>query len=97
MRANLDASGGLFFSQRVLTALVDRGIAREDAYAAVQRAAADVWDLGEHFRDRAMQEVEPLGIMSRDEFDALFDLEPYVANLDGVFEKLEKLPVEEGS
>ena len=97
MRANLDATGGLFFSQRVLTALVDRGVPREEAYAAVQRAAADVWELGGPFQERVRLVVEPLGVMSRDALDALFDLEPYVANVGGVFEKLEKLPVEEGT
>jgi adenylosuccinate lyase len=95
MRANLDADGGLFFSQKVLTALVDGGMARDEAYAAVQRAAADAWDRGVGFRERVWEEIEGSGALREGDFAALFQLAPYLANLGGVFERLEKLPVEE--
>jgi adenylosuccinate lyase len=95
MRANLDSTGGLFFSQRVLSALVDAGMGREEAYAAVQGAAADSWDRGLHFRERMWEEIEPSGIMSKDGFWALFVLRPFHENLDGVFARLEKLHVAE--
>ena len=97
MFANLGSTGGLFFSQKVLTALVDHGMARDEAYAAVQRAAADTWDHGLHFRERMWEEIADRGVISEEDFEALFRLTPYLANLGGVFEKLEKLPVEEGS
>jgi adenylosuccinate lyase len=93
MRVNLDSTGGLFFSQRVLSALVERGMDREDAYRAVQRAAADTWDRGAHFRERMWEEIESLGIISRDEFWALFVLRPFVEHLGRVFDRLEKLDV----
>ena len=95
MRANLEADGGLFFSQKVLTALVDRGMARDQAYAAVQRAATDAWDRGDRVprpdvgRDRRHRHRSPRTGSRR-----LFQVEPYLANLGGVFERLEKLPVE---
>ena len=95
MRANLDSTGGLFFSQRVLSALVDAGMGREEAYAAVQRAAADAWDRGLHFRERMWEEIEASAIMSKEAFWALFVLRPFHENLDGVFARLEKLPVTE--
>jgi adenylosuccinate lyase len=95
MRANLEADGGLFFSQKVLTSLVDRGMARDDAYAAVQRAATDAWDRGVGFRSRMWEEIANDGLLSGEEFAELFRVEPYLANLGGVFERLEKLPVEE--
>jgi adenylosuccinate lyase len=91
MRANLDSTGGLFFSQRVLTALVEAGMPRDDAYAAVQRAAAEAWDRGAHFRESAWAHIEPLGVMSKEDFWALFRLAPFVEHLDGVFVRLEKL------
>ncbi len=94
MRVNLEADGGLFFSQKVLTALVDRGMARDQAYAAVQRAATDAWDRGIGFRDRMWDEIAGTGTLSEDGFEAVFQVEPYLANLGGVFERLEKLPVE---
>jgi adenylosuccinate lyase len=95
MFANLESSGGLFFSQKVLTSLVDHGLARDDAYEAVQRAASDAWDRDLHFRERMWEEIADAGTMSEEEFAALFRVEPYLANLGGVFERLEKLPVEE--
>jgi adenylosuccinate lyase len=95
MRANLEADGGLFFSQTVLTSLVDRGMSRDEAYGAVQRAATDAWDRGVGFRERMWEEVASTGALSEGELAALFRVEPYLANLGGVFERLEKLPVEE--
>ena len=95
MRANMESTGGIFFSQKVLSALVDHGMARDDAYAAVQRAAKDTWEQGVRFQDRAWEEVAASGGLSEEAFEELFRVEPYLANLDGVFERLEKLPVEE--
>jgi adenylosuccinate lyase len=92
MRQNLDATGGLIFSQGALLALVERGLSRDEAYAIVQDAAARGWDAGESFRDVLWADVEPRGLMTRDEFDALFDPAPFVRHLDGVFSRLEKLP-----
>jgi adenylosuccinate lyase len=96
MRANLDSTGGLFFSQRVLSALVEAGMARDDAYAAVQRAAARSWEEGAHFREAAWAEVEPLRVMQKDDFWGLFVLGPFVRNLEGVFARLQKLEVPSG-
>jgi len=93
MRANLDSTGGLFFSQRVLSALVERGMDRDAAYGAVQRAAADTWDRGLHFRERMWEEIEALGLISEEEFAALFVLRPFVEHLGRVFDRLEKLEV----
>jgi len=91
MRANLDATGGLIFSQGVLLALVDRGLVRDEAYELVQAAAGRAWDSGEAFREVLWAEVAPRGLLSREEFDALFDPEPFVRHLDGVFARLQKL------
>ncbi len=93
MRKNLDSTGGLFFSQRVLSALVELGMDRDDAYGAVQRASADTWEQGVHFRERMWEEVEPLGVISREEFWGLFALRPFVEHLGRVFDRLEKLEV----
>src|SRR5207249_4442007 len=93
MRANLELTGGLVFSQGVLLALVDRGLSREDAYSVVQGAAAAAWDEGGDFRELLWRAVEPRSVLSRSEFDALFDPAPYVQHLDGVFARLEKIDV----
>jgi adenylosuccinate lyase len=95
MRANLDSTGGVFFSQRVLLALVDAGMPRDQAYAIVQRAATESWERGAHFREAAWGEVEPLAVMTKDVFWDLFTLEGFVRNLDPVFARLEKMEVTE--
>jgi adenylosuccinate lyase len=93
MRANLDSTGGIFFSQKVLLALVDAGLPREEAYGIVQRAAAGAWERGAHFREAVWEEIEKRGVISRDEFWELFKLGPFVRHLDAVFGRLEKLEV----
>jgi adenylosuccinate lyase len=87
MRANLEAGGGLAFSQRVLLALIDRGMSREDAYRLVQEAAAEAWDRGADFR----AEVRARTDLTEGELAAAF--EPHLVHLDGVFARLEKLEV----
>ena len=93
MRTNMDSTGGLFFSQRVLSALIERGIDRDQAYMLVQRAAADSWDRGLHFRERMWEEVKSMEILSKDDFWALFVLRPFVEHMNQVFDRLEKLEV----
>jgi adenylosuccinate lyase len=93
MRANLDSTGGIFFSQKVLLALVDAGLSREEAYGGVQRAAAESWERGAHFRDAVWAEIEARGVISKEDFWKLFELAPFVRHLDPVFARLEKLEV----
>jgi adenylosuccinate lyase len=91
MRRNLEASGGLAFSQQVLLALVDRGLSRDEAYGIVQRAAAAAWDQGADFREALRSEPRVRETLSQPELDALF--EPRLDHLDGVFARLQKLEV----
>jgi adenylosuccinate lyase len=89
MRENLDAGGGLAFSQAVLLALVDEGLSRDEAYAIVQAAAAKAWDEGGDFREEIIASVG--GRLSAEQVQELFDPERSLRNLDGVFDRLEKL------
>ncbi len=95
MRANLEADGGLAFSQSVLLALVDAGSSRDDAYRIVQRAAAAAWDQGSDFRGALGSNPEIQRLLTPEDLNALFDPAGFLRNLGGVFAKLEKLPVEE--
>jgi adenylosuccinate lyase len=88
MRANLEATGGLFYSQRVLLALVDSGLARDDAYGLVQRHAMRAWDEGLDFRELVAGDSE---ISGRIDLDACFDLTAYTRHVDAVFERLQPL------
>jgi adenylosuccinate lyase len=94
MRANLEADGGLAFSQSVLLALVDAGLSRDDAYRIVQKAAADAWDGIADFRGALGSNPEVRRLLSPEELNALFDPARFLRNLGGVYAKLEKLPVE---
>jgi adenylosuccinate lyase len=97
MRENLDAHGGIAFSQPMLLALVDAGLPRDDAYRVVQRAAAAAWDEGASFRDVVSSDPEVRDRLDADEIAALFDPARSLRNLGPVFERLEKVPVEERS
>jgi len=85
MRANLEATGGLFFSQRLLLALVQSGLSRDDAYRAVQRHAMRAWDEGLDFRSLARSDPE---IAARVELGEVFDLGAYTRHVDEIFARL---------
>ena len=97
MRANLERTSGATLSQGVLLALVDRGLSRDDAYRAVQRAARAVWDDDAAFGDALAGELKDLVQIDRQDLDALLDPEPFVRHLDGIFSRLEKLEVKEAA
>lgn len=90
MARNLALSRRLFASQRVMLALVDKGVSREDAYAMVQGAAMEAWRRGREFR-HVLEERGICGYLSPQEMDALFDLAFYRRNLEVIFRRLETL------
>jgi adenylosuccinate lyase len=88
MRANLDASHGLFFSQRVLLELVSAGMSRDDAYRIVQEHASRAWDEGLDFRALVEGDERITGLVDP---QAIFDLSAYTAHVPAVFERLHVL------
>jgi adenylosuccinate lyase len=88
MRRNLEASHFLFFSQRVLLALVESGLARDSAYRLVQRNAMRAWDEEVDFRDLVRGDQE---IAGRVDLDAVFELGAYTRHADTVFARLHTL------
>ena len=91
MRRNLEASHFLFFSQRVLNALVESGLGRDDAYRLVQRAAMRAWEEELDFRELCRTDEE---IASRIDLGSSFDLAAYTRHVDTVFDRLEALKEE---
>lgn len=85
MAANLDRLHGLVHSQRVLLALVDKGLTREGAYAAVQRNAMKVWEKGADFRVELAQDEEVAGLLSEADLAGLFDLAYHTKHVDTIF------------
>jgi adenylosuccinate lyase len=87
MRANLESSHGLVFSQRVLSALVAAGLARDEAYRLVQRHAMRAWEEGLEFRELVDRDPEIAGRID----SSVFDLEDAVKHVDVIFERLAAL------
>ncbi len=92
MRANLDASHGLVFSHRLLLALVESGLPRDEAYRLVQGHAMQAWEEERDFRALVQADHE---IAGRVDLDAVFDLSTTIRHVDTVFERLRAL-VEKG-
>jgi adenylosuccinate lyase len=88
MQSNLEATGGLYFSQRLLLALVDSGLARDDSYRLVQRHAMRAWDDGLDFRDLVRTDTE---IAGRVDLQDVFDDRAFTRNADIVFTRLRAL------
>src|SRR5215207_6758813 len=88
MRENLDLSHRLYFSQRLLLALVGANLSRDDAYRLVQRHAMRAWDEGLDFPELVRADAE---IAGRVDLDAVFDLDAYTQHVDVVFERLRAL------
>lgn len=88
MRANLDRLGGLVFSQRVLLALTQAGMSREDAYEAVQRNAMAVWQSGGGFLDRLRQDDAVTSRLDDDQLTRLFDMAYHTKHVDTVFKRV---------
>ncbi len=88
MEENLWSSHGLFFSQKLLLALVEAGLGRDEAYRLVQRHALRAWDESRDFRELVRSDAE---LVSRVDLDGVFDLSTYTRHLDVVFERLHAL------
>ena len=88
MKANLDSLGGLVFSQRVLLALTQKGMSREDSYAAVQRNAMEAWRGNASFLALCRADKEIRQFLSDDELVALFDMGYHTKHVDTIFRRV---------
>jgi adenylosuccinate lyase len=89
MRANLELTSGALFSQRVLLALVEGGMQRDDAYRIVQRLAQQAWDTGTPLRSLLQSDPEVPAL----DLDAVFDYAHYVRFVPEILSRLEVIPV----
>jgi adenylosuccinate lyase len=94
MRDHVESLGGIAFSQGVLLALVDAGLARDEAYRIVQRAAAHAWDEDASFRAAIETDPEVTARLDPETLGRLFDPSRFLANLGPMFDRLEALSVE---
>src|SRR6266508_3645006 len=91
MRRNLDAGRGLFFSQRLLLALVGAGLPRGEAYRLVQSHAMRAWEQERDFPDLIRADPDVTRLLDAGALEAVFDLESYTRHVDTVFERLHAL------
>ncbi len=89
MQRNLDASFGLYFSQRLLLALVSSGLPRDEAYRIVQRDAMQAWDSETSFRELVEADQEVAAGLDGKALEAVFDNGAYLAHVDTVFARLD--------
>jgi adenylosuccinate lyase len=87
MQANLEKTLGLIFSQRVMLTLVGKGIARETAYAWVQRNALESWRTQEMFKDLVMKDGEIMQLLQPEEVEDLFDYSYHTKNIDYILRR----------
>ncbi|MFW5896568.1 MAG: adenylosuccinate lyase [Bacillota bacterium] len=88
MRQNMDITGGAIYSQRVLLALVDAGMARDEAYSLVQAAAMDSLEGEASFRDLIRTREEVREILDEEDLQRCFDPTEQLGHVDEIFERL---------
>lgn len=88
MKRNMDRTLGLIYSQRVLLALIDKGLAREAAYDVVQPRAMEAWEKQVPFRELVEQDTTITENLSREEIADCFDYNYHLKNVDLIFDRL---------
>ena len=88
MLVNLAKTRGLIFSQRVLIALMHKGLARNKAYDLVQKTAMQTWQSSSDFRDNLLADAQAAKYLSAKELDKIFDLNFYLRNVNKIFAKV---------
>ncbi|WP_079504397.1 adenylosuccinate lyase [Mesobacillus jeotgali] len=88
MKRNMDRTLGLIYSQRVLLALIDKGMSREEAYDTVQPRAMEAWEKQVQFRSLIESDEKIAGLLSEGEIDDCFDYNYHIKHVDMIFERL---------
>ncbi|MEL6287509.1 MAG: adenylosuccinate lyase [Pseudomonadota bacterium] len=88
MQANLDRLGGLVHSQRVLLALTQAGVSREDAYVLVQRNAMRVWEEGADFLEELLGDADVMAALDEATVREKFDMGYHTKHVDTIFDRV---------
>ena len=88
MIKNMNKFRGLIMSQRVLLALTQAGMNREDAYKLVQKNAMKVWEDGKDFKTELLNDPEVLRVLTKEELDEKFDLGYHTKHVDTIFQRV---------
>ncbi|MBE3585701.1 adenylosuccinate lyase [Desulfofundulus thermocisternus] len=87
MRRNLERTHGLLFSQRVLLALVEKGLSRERAYELVQRNAMRSWREGVSFMELLMEDADIASVLTSREIESLFNYDYHLRHVDDIYRR----------
>jgi adenylosuccinate lyase len=88
MRRNVELTQGIIFSQRVLLALIDKGLSRQEAYKIVQENAMKAWEKSTSFQGLLQADRRITARLSRLELSSLFGYNYYLKHVDEIFERL---------
>lgn len=88
MKDNMSKSYGLYNSQRVMLALIDKSLTREDAYSIVQRNAMKSWKSGIEFKKLLLKDKEVKKYLTAKEIENIFDLDYYLKHVDYIFKRV---------
>ncbi|MFX3673369.1 MAG: adenylosuccinate lyase [Paenisporosarcina sp.] len=88
MKRNMNSTLGLIYSQRVLLALIDKGLAREEAYDTVQPCAMEAWENQISFRDVVDKDEKITSHLNKEELDDCFDYNYHIQHVDMIFKRL---------
>ncbi len=88
MKKNLELTRGLVFSQKVLLALVNKGLKRQEAYEIVQRNAMKAWKGNRYFLTLLKSDAGVTAVLSEQELETLFDYQQYLQHVDDIFQRL---------
>ncbi|WP_227938724.1 adenylosuccinate lyase [Alkalihalobacillus deserti] len=88
MKRNMTRTYGLIYSQRVLLSLIDKGMAREEAYDLVQPKAMEAWEKGVQFRELVEAEEKITGLLTPGEIEECFNYEHHMKHVDTIFTRV---------
>ena len=83
-----DATKGVIFAQRVMNALIGKGLSREEAYDTVQPIAMKAWSEGLDYSTLLQESAKVMGLLSKEELDSCFTLDYYFKNVDYIFDRV---------
>jgi adenylosuccinate lyase len=88
MKKNMELTRGLIFSQRVMLALIDKGLSRQNAYELVQRNAMKSWQKGRNFLGLLKADADVAAVLSSEELENIFNYQYYLRNVDHIFRRV---------
>lgn len=88
MRENIEKSYGLIFSQRLLHALMEKGLSREKAYSIVQRNSLKAWKERKGFKKVIMEDNEVMEILKYEDINEIFDIKYFIRHIDEIYRRV---------